>query len=78
VGNSRHLNAITIQRVGQMAGPDKWAVRSNGDCLNTSGEWEWEPMPSSRDDEFLARCRFNSPQEAMAAIPHPPAEGSQT
>lgn len=23
------------------------------------GEWEYEPLPSSRDDAFLARCRYD-------------------
>jgi len=36
----------------------KWAVRKLGACLNHDGEWEYEPMPSSRDDAFLHRCRF--------------------
>ena len=67
VGEARSLNAITIQRVGQIEGPDLWAVRRSGECLNKSGEWEWEPQPSSRDDDFLARCRFATHQEAIAA-----------
>ena len=58
---------IKIQRMRQIEGPALWKVARNGDCLNKSGEWEYEPMPSSRDDEFLARCRFDSPEEAIAA-----------
>lgn len=38
---------------------DKWAIRQNGRCLNKDGEWEYEPMPSSRDEDFFARCRFS-------------------
>lgn len=45
-------------------GHGKWAVRSGGQCFNKQGEWEYEPLPSSRDDEFLERCRFNSFIEA--------------
>ena len=26
--------------------------------MNTQGEWEHEPMPSSRTNEFIARTRF--------------------
>lgn len=37
---------------------DTWAVRQLGRCLNDEEEWEWEPIPSSRDDEFLARTRW--------------------
>lgn len=36
-----------------------WKVLSGGWVLNSSGEWEYEPMPSSRDDEFLTRTRFS-------------------
>lgn len=36
----------------------RWAVRYHGDCLSTSGEWDDEPMPSSRTEEWLATHRF--------------------
>lgn len=39
-------------------GCDMWAVVETGCCLNHDGEWEVEPLPSSRDDAFLERCRF--------------------
>lgn len=39
---------------------DKFAVRRRGLCLTTAGALEWEPMPSSRDDDFYKRCRFDS------------------
>lgn len=45
----------------------KWAVCDKGLCLTQSGDWEWEPWPSERDDDFLARCRFNSFDEAFNA-----------
>ena len=59
---------IRIEEARQINGPAKWAVRRIGSVLNRDGEWEWEPMPSSRDDEFIARCRFNSAQEAAEAF----------
>lgn len=38
----------------------QWAItKTSGLCLNRAGYWEWEPMPSSRTDEFLERCRFS-------------------
>ena len=46
---------------------EKWAVRLYGNCLNHDAEWEWEPMPSSRDDEFYARCRFDTLDKAVDA-----------
>ena len=45
---------------------EKWAVRRLSDCLGVNG-WEYEPLPSSRDDEFYKRCRFDSLESAVAA-----------
>lgn len=60
-----------IVRVAQIDGPDLYAVRHRGRCLNKAGEWELEPMPSSRTDAFLARCRFDTMEEAMTAAAVP-------
>jgi len=46
----------------------KWAVRRRGYVLSTNGEWEYEPMPSSRDDDFYARYRFGSLDAALEAL----------
>jgi hypothetical protein len=35
-----------------------WAVCNGGCVRNVLGEWEYEPFPSGRDDEFIARTRF--------------------
>lgn len=56
-----------IIRTEQRTGPAKWKVFNGGYCLTKVGEWEWEPMPSSRTDEFIERCRFNSAKEAIDA-----------
>lgn len=38
---------------------DWWAIkRGESRALNSDGEWEFEPLPSSRSDEYLARTRF--------------------
>ncbi len=37
---------------------DTWAVRKGGWCLNDNYEWEFEPIPSSRDEAFYARTRW--------------------
>jgi hypothetical protein len=58
--------AVTIDRCGQRFGPDLWAIRFKGMTMNHDGEWEWEPIPSSRDDEYLHRCRFAAPSLALA------------
>lgn len=44
----------------------KWAVRRiNKECLNKNGEWEVEPLPFERNEEFLKRCRFDTKEEAI-------------
>ena len=66
----RHgMDDIKVCALGQRDGKIKWAVRHMGNCLNKDGEWEYEPQGSSRDDKFIARCRFaSSMQAARAAV----------
>jgi len=59
------LRRVTVNRMGQIDGSIKWKVSSGSRCLNCVGEWEYEPMPSSRDDAFLARCRFDTLDKAV-------------
>lgn len=47
--------------------PVMWKVALRGDVLAKDGEWEWEPIPSGRDDAFYARCRFDTFEEAWKA-----------
>jgi len=61
------LDDMTVDRVRQRDGGDLWAVRSGSMCLSTQGEWDWEPMPSSRTDEWLGAHRFQNSDEAIRA-----------
>jgi hypothetical protein len=45
---------------------DAWAIIGDGHCLAHDGEWEYEPLPSSRTEEFFERCRWSSAAEAIA------------
>jgi hypothetical protein len=36
----------------------QWAVTNFGYCLNSAGEWDHEPSPSNRTDEWKAQHRF--------------------
>jgi hypothetical protein len=67
VSENRYADDITVQRARQISGPPLWKVCYRGSVLNQYDEWEYEPMPSSRTDEFLARCRFASAERAIAA-----------
>ncbi len=64
---SRPIGHIQELKV-EYRGNDRWAVVDTGSCLNHAGEWEYEPMPSNRDDEFFARCRWPNAREAPHAL----------
>lgn len=59
---------INIERCDQRDGPETWAVRQMGSCLSTTGEWEHEPIPSSRDDHWKRSHRFATKEDALRAI----------
>lgn len=55
-----HSHAITVQ----WRGGDRWAIllgpnwSSAQVWCEAKGEWEYEPLPSSRTPKFLARTRY--------------------
>ena len=60
---------IVLERVVHYPDGYRWAVRSN-DCsrLNKTGQWEWEPRPGDRKEDFYERCGFSTKEEALAAF----------
>lgn len=40
-------------------GDGRWAVCRMKRCLDADGEWDYEPIPSERTDEWLATHRFD-------------------
>lgn len=66
-GDGLDGKSYKLRRMPQAAGPDKWAVylQHSSVVLNKQGEKEWEPSPSNRDEEFMQRCRFDTPEEAL-------------
>lgn len=48
----------------QRDGSTLYAVTTLGWTANHDGEWEYEPIPSSRDDGYIARCRWNDWEDA--------------
>jgi len=63
-----HFEIRVVWRGQQTDGSDGWAVLWGGRCLNSDGAWEWEPNPSSRDDDFLGRCRFSREEAIHRAV----------
>lgn len=61
------LPSVVCQRAKQRDGSVRWKVRSGPVVLSKDGTWQYEPRPSSRTDDFLAWCRFDSLDEAIAA-----------
>lgn len=50
-------------------GPLIFAVRDGfGNCLSKSGDWDPEPMPSTRSPEYLASHRYAKWAEAFNAL----------
>lgn len=52
------INAPAFEIKVAYRGRDLWAVLRHGSCLSASGEWDWEHIPSEREDEWLAEHRF--------------------
>lgn len=54
-------------------GEGRWAVTRRRCCLGADGEWDYEPIPSARDDGWLAAHRFDRDTAlrlAREAAPH--------
>lgn len=49
-------------------GTGLWAVTRRGACLNRDGQWEFEPLPSNRDQAFFDRCRYTLDEALRAAL----------
>ncbi|WP_322755986.1 hypothetical protein [Frankia sp. Cas3] len=70
------LRAGGEQVTVETRGADRWAVLDGrpgqypAQVLTRTGQWEWEPAGSDRDEEFLSRARFTFPEafERAAAV----------
>lgn len=58
---------VKIQRTeGRDYDGVRWAIiQGDYECMNKKGEWEYQPMPSSRTKAFYKRCRFDTVEEAV-------------
>jgi len=62
-----HTLGVTIERHSSpFYEGERFSVRLEGSrrVLNIRGGWEFEPIPSNRDDAFYERCRFLSCEDA--------------
>lgn len=53
-------------------GRGKWAVYRLGSCLSADGQWDYEPSPSNREDEWLDAHRFDLETALHLAREHAP------
>jgi hypothetical protein len=47
-------------------GDSTWALVDQYHVMAVDGSWMYEPLPSSRSEEFIAATRYTSPEEAYA------------
>lgn len=61
---NRHLFEVKVV----YRGDGRYAVTHLGYCLGADGEWEYEPHPSAREDDWLATHRFDHDTAYRLAI----------
>lgn len=63
--NGRYPEGVQVVDTCSRDDDKSWAIRASGRCMNHEGDWEFEPLPSSRTDEFFARCRWPTLEAAL-------------
>lgn len=67
------VNASNWSLTVEYRGRDRWAVlRGARMCLSRSGSWDYEFIPSEREDEWIAEHRFEYAEAIRLAIKHAP------
>jgi hypothetical protein len=47
-------------------GAGRWAIMNRGECWNKVGKaWDYEMLPSGREDDWLSEHRYDSLEEAL-------------
>jgi hypothetical protein len=54
-----HIEYPTFAVTVEDRGRGRWAVCRGKRCLGVDGYWDWEPLPSSREDAWLEEHRFS-------------------
>lgn len=66
--HNAHVCVVVQKGVNMRTKVETWAVRTPfGLCLALDGEWDDEPSPSNRTDEWLTQHRFTDAASAYAA-----------
>lgn len=47
---------------------NSWALTYKGSCMDLEGEFNSEPSPSNRSEEFIQKHRFKTPEEALSVF----------
>mgnify|MGYP003532484357 CR=1 FL=1 len=56
---------VAIEARDQGDGTRKWILKMDGYVMTHYGCFVWEPLPSSRSDEFIKMTRFNTADECQ-------------
>jgi hypothetical protein len=59
---------VRIEAAKQRDGTTLWKVLDGSNVLSIQGEWDYEPQPSQRGDEFFRNYRFPTPQAALDCL----------
>ena len=54
---------IVIEKRDQIDGSRKWVLKMREWVLGKDGEFHYEPIPSSRTEDFIENTRFDSPSQ---------------
>lgn len=60
-----HRRPVKIEARDQLDESRLWIVKMHEWVLGKDSEWYWEPLPSSRTEDFINLTRFNSYVEAF-------------
>ena len=63
-----HIDSDLFTIHVEATGLGRWAVRRHGRCLNRDGVWGYEPIPSSRRDDWLDEHRFDLDTATALAV----------
>lgn len=72
------INSYLYEITVDYRGHGLWAITRHRQCMTHDGGWDWEPIPSERDDDWIATHRFDLDTAlalAKEAAPHVTVNG---